>query len=360
MVAAAAAAQTPAPTPVTASAPLFIKGNISITYQTRQTTPTATNGVKDTYVVDVNVSNRALLHGTIVDTPQIIDGWVSKKVVQKRSLRYDIACDIVNPNKPDPKDSRNVLNVGKMYGTVPINSDGVYDYDAGNLVTDILPIRGGAGFSSKFSGIAAGKPLIRPKNWLETLQRQAINVTRSVNGKRVTVVLKKYDKMEFRQHVIGAGPSTSYPSIKLNGEMLYDYDKSCWFLNNITGEYAVADTIKFDRLTGLIRWIESPERATNGEGEYQFDIRVNEPAVTASSAFEAQASSTDDSAFFESDSALPSVNGTMKYKDRLDKNGTTLSSAVTIELAGSNITQQQLMNIGKMVIFSAVVPMNSD
>lgn len=347
------AAQTPSPSPL----PLFIKGNIGINYATRQTVPTVSNGVKDTYSINVNVSNSALLHGTIVDSPQILKGWISKDVAQKRSLRYDVACDIVNPKKPDPSDPHNVLNVGRMYGNVPINYDGTYDYDSGTLVTDILPLRSGSGFTSKFSGLAVGKPLVRPKNWLENLQRQAVSLTRSVNGRKVTVVLKKYDKMEFRQHVIGAGPSMSYPQVKLNGEMLYDYDKSCWFLNNITVEYAVGDTVKFDRLTGLIRWVESPDRATNGEGEYQFDIRINEPSVSASAAFETP--SSDDSEFFESDNAIPSVNGTMKYKDTL-KDDITMASSVSIDLTGNNITKQQLMNVCKMVIFAAVVPMNSD
>ena len=43
-----------------------------------------------------------------------------------------------------------------MYGFVPINSDGNYDYDKGNLVVDILPMGDAGGFTSKFSGQAAG------------------------------------------------------------------------------------------------------------------------------------------------------------------------------------------------------------
>jgi len=343
MVAFTASAQT--------NAPLFIKGGMNIAYNSRQSA-TPVKGVQDVYTLNVNVANSALFHGTIADTPQIIDGWVSKSVSQKRSIKYDIACDVVNPKNP-----AQTKNVGRMYGSVPIASDGTYNYDSGNLTVDILPIGNAGGFSSKFSGIALGKPMGRPANWMDTLQRQTVNITRSVNGKTMTVALKKYDKMEFRQHVIGAGPVAIYQSVTVNGEMLYDYDKNCWFFNNVTVQYADAGVVKIDRLTGTIRWVESPQRKQNGEGEYQFDIRVNEPPASAESAFTTKA--TDESAFFETDTTVPAVAGTFKYKDTM-RGDTTMASTVTIDLTGANITKQQLMVVGKVVIFSCVVPMNAD
>jgi hypothetical protein len=50
----------------------------------------------------------------------------------------------------------------------------------------------------------------------------------------------------------------------------------------------------------------------------------------------------------------------MKYKDTLKDDGDTLSSQVAIDLSGNNITKQQTMVLCKMIIFAAVVPMNSD
>lgn len=332
--------------------PTTIKGAMDIKYNTRQTP--GTKGVQDVYTLNVNVANSALFHGTIADTPQIIDGWINKTVVQPRALKYDIACDVVNP-----KNAAQTKNVGRMYGTVPISSDGVYHYDAGSLTVDILPIGNAGGFSSKFGGLAFGKPLARPANWLDTLQRDAVNITRSVNGKTTTVTLKKYDKMEFRQHVIAAGPVGIYQAVTVNGELLYDYDKSCWFFNNVGVQYAENGIVKRDQLSGTIRWVESPQRKTTGEGEYQFDIRVNEPPPSASAAFETAVS--DESSFFQTDNSIPALTGTMKYKDHFKPGSdTTLSSDVTIDLAGNNISKQQTMVICKVIIFSSVVPMNAD
>lgn len=323
-----------------------IKGNMEISYGSRTQVDGSgkpTMGAKDIYNVNVNVANSAIFKGTIIDYPLVMGGVFGGNVAQARSLNYDIACDVVNPKNP-----AQIKNVGRMFGKVPIEQSGTYRYDTGSLQVSVLPIGNAGGFDSKFSGTTIGKPLIRPLNWLETMQRSAVNITRSVNGKTMTVVLKKYDKMEFRQHTIGAGPVAVYSSCIVNGEMLYDYDKSCWFFNNVT----VQSSAGFDRLTGNIRWME----AASGEGEYQFDIRVNEPPPNEGAAF---SPASDEAAFFETDSKVPSLTGTMKYKDT-KKGKITLSSAVTIDLVGNNLTKQQAMILCKIIIFSTVVPMNSD
>jgi hypothetical protein len=332
------------------NSPTFIKGTVDIRYNSRNS-ETPTKGVQDVYSLDVNVANSAHFAGKITDTPLIIEGVFSKSVTQARSLYYDIGCDVVNPKNPSQ-----TKNVGRMYGRVPIEESGAYRYDRGNLEVSVLPMGNAGGFNSKFAGSALGKPLVRPANWLDNLKRDAVNITRSVNGKTMTVTLKKYDKMEFRQHVLGAGPVQIYQPVTVNGEMLYDYDKFSWFFNNVTVQYAVGTSVKIDRLSGTIRWVESPQRKTNGEGEYQFDIRVNEPAPSESAAF---APAADENAFFETDSTIPALVGSMKYKDTL-RGETTLASRVTIDLTGNNLTKQQTMVLCKLIVFSAVVPMNAD
>jgi len=327
-----------------------IKGTIGINYASRGAP--GQKGIKDTYNLNLAIANSSIFRGTITDQPQIIEGYISKSVVQPRQLYYDLNCDVINP-----KNQSQTKNVGRLYGSVPIASDGTYDYDKGNLVVDILPIGNSGGFSSKFSGVALGKPLVRPANWLDTLQRQTVSITRSVNGKTTTVQLKKYDKMSFRNHAIGAGPTASYQSVTVNGEMLYDYDKSCWFFNGVTIQYAENNTIKIDRANGTIRWVESPQRKQNGEGEYQFDVRINEPPPSATAAFETNQS--DESSFFEVDKTAQALVGTMKYKDSL-KGDTTLSSQVTVDLVGNNLSKQQTMALFKAIILSSVVPMNAD
>ena len=326
------------------NAPTFIKGEIGIQYNTRQNSPIA-HGVKDVYTVNVNVCNSATFTGTITDLPQLIEGWVSKAVTQPRVLTYDIDADLVNPKNPTQ-----VKNVGRLFGTVPITSDGMYHYGQGSLVMDIIPMGQAAGFSSQFKGDVQGKPLNRPANWLDTVSLSSISLTRvGANGKSTTVVLKKYDKMVYSNTELGAGPAQFYTAVTVSGEMLYDYDKNCWFFNNVSLTYAG----HYDRITGTIRWVE-PSR---GSGEYQFDVRVNEPAPSETAAF--ASAPADESAFFETDSTIPSLTGTMKYKDTL-RGDTTLASAVTIDLKGNGITKVQTMALCKMIIFSAVVPMNAD
>ncbi len=330
--------------------PTFIGGRIDIKYNSRITP--GVKGVKDVYSVNINVCNSALFHGTITDTPQIVDGVFSKSVTQPRSLYYDIGLDVINP-----KNTSQIRNVGKMAGTVPISPDGSYQYDRGNLEVSILPMGNAGGFTSKFAGLAIGKPLTRPADWLDKLKNDAVNITRSVNGKTTTVALKKYDKMELRNHVIAAGPVQFYQEATVSGELFYDYEKSCWFLNRLNVQYADNGVIKVDRINGTIRWIESPTRKADGTGEYQFDIRVNEPPPSPTAAFDTKVA--DESSFFETDPNVPELSGTMKYKDAI-QGDTTMSSVVTVQLTGNNISKQQAMYLAKLIIFTSVVPMNAD
>ena len=324
-----------------------VKGTIGIQYKTRDTNPIQP-GVSDIYNINVAVATNTVFTGTIRDLPQLITGWVSKEVTQRRKLTYDLQCDLLNPKRLGQS-----LKIGRLYGDVGIDSDGTYRYDNGSLVMDILPIGKGQQLSDKFRGTALGKPMGRPANWLDTLKCSTVNITRNINGKPTTIALTKYDKMDFRQHVISAGPLESYQSVTVNGELLYDYNKECWFANNITLQYADGGVVRIDRLTGTIRW----EKKT---GEYAFDLRVNEPIANTAVAFEPKAvGDVDESAFFETDTTIPALVGTMKYKDTT-KGNVTVASQVTIDLAGNNLTKQQVMILTKLIVFSAVVPMNSD
>jgi hypothetical protein len=324
------------------NAPTFIKGTLDIKYNSRASDK-PTKGVVDQYNVNVNVCNSALFSGTITDRPQIIEGMFSKSVTQSRRVAYDLNLDVVNPKNP-----AQTLNVGKLKGGVPIGPDGLYNYDNGDLSVDVLPRGQAAGFSSKFSGTVNGKPMNRPANWMDTFKGNAISITRSVGGKTQTVVLKKYDKMSYNNTVLGAGPVQTYGAVTVTGEMLYDYDKNCWFFNNVSLVYGA----KRDLVTGTIRWLEP----TRGSGEYQFDVRVNEPPPSENAAF---APASDESSFFSTDTTIPSLSGTMKYKDQL-RGDTTLASHVDIDLTGNNLTKAQVMALSKVIIFSAVVPMNAD
>ena len=332
----------------------FIRGMMNITFVTHQNPPN-TKGIQDVYDINLNVANSVLFHGKMTDRPQISEGIFTKSITQSRSLKYNVSCDVMNPKNI----TQVKKNISTLQGFVNIAPSGEYNY-SGGLGFSVLDRM--AGSDSKFSGVASGKPMDRPSNWMDTLQRQAVNITRTVNGKTTTVTLKKYDKMEFRSLVLAAGPIPLYQDATVNGEMLYDYEKNTWFFNNVNVSYAVTvngeNIIKSDRITGTIRWVEDEHRKSNGLGEYQFDIRVNEPVASEGAAF--SSSSTDESAFFAVDTSVPGLSGTMKYHDTLNGNGDTLKSDVAIDLVGSSITKQQLMILNKIVIFISVIPMNSD
>lgn len=335
--------------------PLFIRGQMNINFVTHQNPPN-TKGIQDVYDINLNVANSVLFHGKMTDRPQIVEGLFTKAITQPRSLKYNVSCDVMNPKNP----AQVKKDISTLQGFVNIAPTGEYNY-SGGLGFSVLDRM--AGSDSKFSGVAAGKPLGRPSNWLDTLQCQVVNITRvSSSGKVTTVSLKKYDKMEFRSLVLAAGPIPLYQDTTVNGEMLYDYDKNTWFFNNVNVSYAVTvngeNVIKSDRITGTIRWVEDEHRKSNGLGEYQFDIRVNEPIAAEGAAF--ASTTSDESSFFSTDTVAPGLSGTMKYHDTLNGEGDTLKSEVAIDLVGNSITKQQLMILNKIVIFISVIPMNSD
>ena len=331
----------------TTNPPTYIKGNLEINYRTR--TQAGKTGVFDEYKINANISNSVVFHGTIKHLP-IIMGSVYG-VSQNSSLAYEIACDVINPRNPSQ-----TKNVGRIYGSVPIDQNGVYRFNDGSLRLGVVGLGAAQGFEGKFGGLAAGKPIVKAAGWFDSIKREALSISRSVNGKTVTVAVNKYDKMTFQQHTLAMGPVGIYPEAIVNGEMIYDYARYVWYFNNVTITYFLNGRQVADRLTGNIRWIESPARKTNGEGEYQYDIRVNEPPPNEGAHF---ANASDEEAFFATDTTIPSLVGVMKYKDTL-QGETVVASRVAIDLTGNQLTKQQVMNLFKLVFFSSIVPINAE
>lgn len=72
------------------------------------------------------------------------------------------------------------------------------------------------------------------------------------------------------------------------------------------------------------------------------------------------AGATDEAAFFQTDSTIPGLTGTMKYKDVIVGDDNVTDSAVTIDLVGNKLTKQQIMSLCKLLVFESIVPMNSE
>ncbi len=332
--------------------PTFVKGTLEIRYNTRTQVDSGgkpNRGATDSYKLNVNVCNSALFYGTVTHLPLLTGGTFSSG--QNSQLTYDMQCDVVNPANP-----AQTKNVGRVYGAVPIDTAGVYRFGAGTLKIGVLGLGTSTGFESKFQGNAAGKPVARQSGWFEKMKKEVISLKKTVNGKVVAINVSKYDKMSFQSLVLARGPVPFYGEATVNGDMIYDYNRYSWYFQNITVSYYENNQQKADRLTGNIRWVESPNRKSTGEGEYQFDIRINEPTPNEASVF---AGPTDESAFFQTDTSISSLTGTMKYKDTMSGESVT-ASMVNIDLQGNKLTKQQAMYLCKLIILSSIVPINAE
>jgi hypothetical protein len=302
------------------------------------------------YALDLNIADSAVFRGVIQATP-LIQGTFGR-IGQVAELNYALECDVVNPANIAQR-----RKVGRMNGRVPISPQGVYQFNAGTLKVSVDAIGRATAFESRFSGTAAGKPLVKQSEGLLTQARkEVLNIQKSFQGKTVSVAVKKYDKMVFTQHILGSGPVQVYPAVAVNGTMIYDYDRFAWYFQDVTLNYADAGQQRIDRLSGSIRWVEATNRKQSGDGEYQFDVRVNEPPPNESGVF---AGAANEAAFFEVDNSIPCLAGTMKYKDTMNGESVTASS-VKFDLVGSRLTKQQTMNLAKLLVFSCIVPMNAE
>lgn len=324
--------------------PTFIDGVLNISYDSRVNAGKI--GAVDTYSLALNVNNSVLFAGTIKQTPRIADAGVfSTTVKQAGKIGFDLSCDVINP-----RNTNQTRNIGKVFGEAPINEQNVYLFDSGS----VRIIVHGQSHESKFRGMALGKPPAKKLTSIESLKQQAMTLTKNVNGKAVKITVAKYDKMGFQSHVLAGGPVPIYSEATVNGEMLYDYARSAWHFQNVSILYSVdsGDGRRLrmdDKLTGSIRWVEKA-------GEYEFDVRVNEPPPSEASSFTAAA---DETSFFETDNSIPSLSGKMKYKDT--KNGETVtSSQVSINLVGNRLSKQQTMNLCKLILLTSIVPLNAE
>jgi hypothetical protein len=327
----------------------FIKGDLNIRFNTRQLNgdEKVRVGATDIYTLNINVANSSLLRGTIEARPYLSSTFGT---AQSGQLTYALDLDVVNPKNP-----AQTRNVGKLFGTVPVDEKNVYRFMDGNVKVSVFPIGTAKGFDSKFGGLALGKPPAK-SGFFATVKQDALSVVKNVKGQAKSIAVTKYDKMEFQTHVLPAGPVQIYPEVTVSGTMVYDYGRSAWYFQGVTASYTVDGKRIQDSLSGNIRWVEAANRKTSGLGEYQFDIRVNEPAPTEAAVF---APAADESAFFESDNTLSALVGTMKYKDSMVGDSVT-SSTVSVDLHGNRLTKQQTMYLAKLLFLTSIVPLNAE
>src|SRR5438552_14247977 len=241
------------------------------------------------------------------------------------------------------------LPIGKWVGTVPIDTaSGAYDLAGGAAKESPLRIaidsRGSQqGFTDKFGGRLIGKA--EKKDNLASYTYKRI-----IGDKTLQVTVKKVDPMRFDNIVLAKGPAEIYPSTIVSGRLDYDYETGNRFTDGIRFKYGLNGKDIEDVVTGSIKWVEDPDRESNGKGYYEFNLRFNEEknksAADESAAFKQMGG---EEAFFFVDDTVPCLTGKVNYLDTMPSGGKDpISSKVTYNLNANKLTKQQVLNFYKL------------
>lgn len=333
-----------------------IKGQMEIDFPTRYQLDSAGEpkpGVKDTYKFTLSVAKTVEYSGSIHRVPRLTKDATllrGERETQGNQLEYSVDIAVLNPNDPTQKKT-----VGKWVGVVPIDANGVYDL-AGTTNSahriQIDTVGKMTGFMEKFSGSLVGRPT-------EKSESKALSFVREVAGKKIKIDVTNSDPMRFDNVVIAPGPSTNYPKAILVGSLDYDYDTGNWFANGLKFRYQLDGKDYEDVITGTIKWVEDPNRDTNGKGQYEFNLRVNEAKSQSTTEADAFANLSDEEAFFAVDNSIPAMTGTVAYHDTMDGDGRVTQSKVTYDLVANKLTKQQIVNFSKLLLV-AVGPFNDE
>jgi hypothetical protein len=348
-----------------ATMPSAIKGTMKIVFDTRtdlDTTGRAAEGspalgALDTYTLDLEVANSVLLRGTITRQPWIPSSILGR-TLQDGVFDYDIRAILRNPSKPDQ-----TVTLGGLVGATTLDGGGKYylaqpPEGKGPMRIAIDSVGPITGFTSPFAGEIQGR-VPEQAGLMGLADRAAKQVnktyTRVVDGKAVQHVVEGADPMDFLSVSLAQGPLAAYPESKLNGSIDYDAEEGIWYVD-VNASYSVEGQTQRDRYSGTIRWNEDPNRATNGLGLYEVNVRVNEKVTTEADAFAASADA--EAAFFATDVSVPGFTGKVSYVDTFDDE-TVVASVVTYAVDANSASKIQTMNFAKILLLM-IGPFNDE
>lgn len=333
----------------------IIKGTMDIDFPTRYQVDADGNpkkGVKDAYKIDLNVAKTMQFSGTVYRVPRLTkdSSIIGERETQGNQLEYGIDLIVIHPSDPTQKKS-----VGKWVGVVPIDGNGVYDLagtekSAHRIQVDAIGKN--SAFTEKFGGMLTGKPRERKES-------KALEFVRKVANKEIKVSVTNSDPMRFDNVVLAMGPAPVYPKTIVQGSLDYDYDTGNWLTSGLKFRYNLDGKDYEDVVTGTIKWVEDPNRATNGKGRYEFNLRFNEAKnASASTEADAFAAMSDEEAFFAVDNSIPALTGTIDYVDQMSNDRVT-QSKVTYSLNANKLTKQQVVNFFKLWVIG-IGPINDE
>jgi len=362
-----AAATQPAPaatagTPEQITKDDIIAGTMDIEFRTRSNldasgdlkTGSAALGAKDVYKFNIGVAETTAFAGEITRQPNLYSKLIQKRK-QDAQLAYSVDLAVRNP-----RDLKQSKVVGKWVGIIPIDpATGAFDLSGGVSKERPLRIQVDAvgrspAFTDNFGGRLVGKA--EKKEGLASYTYR-----RTVGNKTVEVVVKQSDPMRFENLILAKGPADNYPRTTVNGRLDYDYETGNWLTDGIKFRYSLDGRDFEDVVTGSIKWVEDPDRDTNGKGYYEFNLRFNEEKNKAaggeSAAFDAMSS---EDAFFAVDNTIPCLTGRVAYADAFQGGSDTpISSKVTYNLNANKLTKQQAMNFFKLWLIG-IGPINDE
>ena len=325
-----------------------IAGTMNIDFKTRTNLDTsgdlkkgsAALGAQDKYNFSLSVAKTTEFTGDILRQPKLYSSLVGR-TKQDAKMVYNINIAVLNP-----KDLKQKRNVGKWVGQVAMDpNSGAYDLGKGEspLRIAIDAVGRAPAFTDRFGGRLVGKAEKK-----EGLTSRTFN--RIIGNKTVSVTVQKSDPMQFDNIELAKGPAEVYPHTFVSGRLDYDYETGNWLTDGIRFKYTLDGKDVEDVVTGSIKWVEDPDRATNGKGRYEFNLRFNEEknksASTESEAFEKMSG---EDAFFAVDNSIPCMTGTIEYVDQFISGGTTPSSSkITYHLNANKLSKQQIVSFFKL------------
>jgi hypothetical protein len=323
--------------------PGAITGTVNITFATRTQTDDKgkpSPGVKDSYDVALNIGKTTEFKGKVERQPLLTSSILGREQ-QPGQLFYALNLSVFNPVNMTQKKT-----VGKWVGTVPINADGVYELEGRGESKNRISIDAigkAPAFTDTFGGRLYGKG---------KKTDGVMSYVRKIRGREVKLEVKNVDPMRFENVALAMGASQNYPKCTVNGNLDFDYETGNWLTNGIRFHYSLNGKEYDDVMTGSIKWVEDENRASNGKGQYEFNLRWNEQTTTAAST-EADAFKTanDEESFFAVDNTVPSLTGVVKFEDSMVKSGDEAvpsASKITYALDANQLTKQQLMNFVKL------------
>lgn len=335
-----------------------IKGEMNMTFNTRTSSGTEEGapkkGVKDSYSVNLTINGNRQIQGNITRQPRIKQMGI--RTVQQPQYDFDLNWVAISAQGEK-------RTMGKWVGVMPIEgSTGAFVLDGGGDQQRALRIAidVGQAINDQFGGRFYGKPEDKTKLSAESFKRM-------INGKQVEYKYQA-DPLRFDGLILAEGPDKGrYNRNTVTGSLDYDRATGNYFAKNIRSAYSADGKDYVDTITGTIKWVEDPQRKSNGKGRYEFNLRFNEDKFTKPLPEDQATKIADEDAIFAVSKGVPSIGGTIEYTDSFsgsalkdpDGNPLPTGSKAVYNLQATDLTKQQVMNFAKLWMI-AVGPTNDE